>query len=152
MPFRDTFTCLWCGRRHTVRDPSDVEGWAQLCPDCVGRAGENGFLRFRLKAALAERSRASTKEPSKTAPAPSLRDEMVAYHAARAPEYDDFSLRRGRYERGPLHDVAWQADLDTATRWLDAQPIRGQIVELAAGTGWWSPLLAQKGELWAYDA
>jgi len=27
-----------------------------LCPDCLGRAGENEFLRFRLKRALAERS------------------------------------------------------------------------------------------------
>ena len=25
-------------------------------------------------------------------------------------------------------------------------------MELAAGTGWWSPLLAGKGELWCYDA
>jgi demethylmenaquinone methyltransferase/2-methoxy-6-polyprenyl-1,4-benzoquinol methylase len=25
-------------------------------------------------------------------------------------------------------------------------------VELAAGTGWWSPLLASKGQLWLYDA
>ena len=31
-------------------------------------------------------------------------------------------------------------------------PISGQIVELAAGTGWWSPLLAGKGELSIYDA
>ncbi len=37
-------------------------------------------------------------------------------------------------------------------RWLDALPIRGEIVELAAGTGWWSPLLASKGELSLYDA
>ena len=29
---------------------------------------------------------------------------------------------------------------------------RGEIVELAAGTGWWSPLLASKGELSLYDA
>ena len=28
----------------------------------------------------------------------------------------------------------------------------GEIVELAAGTGWWSPLLASKGELSLYDA
>jgi demethylmenaquinone methyltransferase/2-methoxy-6-polyprenyl-1,4-benzoquinol methylase len=48
--------------------------------------------------------------------------------------------------------MAWQVDLDVATRWLDAQPLHGEIVELAAGTGWWSPLLAQKGELHAYDA
>jgi demethylmenaquinone methyltransferase/2-methoxy-6-polyprenyl-1,4-benzoquinol methylase len=29
--------------------------------------------------------------------------------------------------------------------------MRGEIVELAAGTGWWSPLLASKGELSLYD-
>ena len=39
-----------------------------------------------------------------------------------------------------------------AGRWLDALPIQGEIVELAAGTGWWSPLLASKGELSIYDA
>ena len=39
-----------------------------------------------------------------------------------------------------------------ATLWLDALPLAGEIVELAAGTGWWSPLLAGKGELWCYDA
>jgi len=224
MPFRESFSCLWCGRSHTVRGPADLEGWALLCPDFVGRAGENGFLRFRLNTALSERAKAApgttaapdsptaapdrptgpvapgttpapdsptaapdrptvpaargtmpasdspTAAPERpsdsgrppplphagtpvpTAPRDPLRDEMIAYYAARAPEYDDFYSRRGRYERGPIHDMAWQVDLDTATRWLDAQPIGGQIVELAAGTGWWSPLLAQKGELWAYDA
>ena len=30
--------------------------------------------------------------------------------------------------------------------------MKGEIVELAAGTGWWSPLLAEKGELSLYDA
>jgi demethylmenaquinone methyltransferase/2-methoxy-6-polyprenyl-1,4-benzoquinol methylase len=43
-------------------------------------------------------------------------------------------------------------DLDAATLWLDGLPLTGEIVELAAGTGWWSPLLAGKGELWCYDA
>jgi SAM-dependent methyltransferase len=70
---------------------------------------------------------------------------------ARAPEYDDWYLRRGRYARGPVHDAAWNAELDVAGRWLDALPIAGEIVELAAGTGWWSPLLAVKGELSLYD-
>ena len=76
---------------------------------------------------------------------------MLAYYEARAPEYDDWYLRRGRYERGPIHDAAWNAELDVAGRWLDELPIRGEIVELAAGTGWWSPLLASKGELSLYD-
>ncbi len=77
---------------------------------------------------------------------------MVAYYEARAPEYDDWYLRRGRYERGAIHDAAWNAELDAAGRWLDALPLAGEIVELAAGTGWWSPLLASKGELSMYDA
>ena len=77
---------------------------------------------------------------------------MVAYYQARAGEYDDWYLRRGRYARGAIHDAAWNAELDAAGRWLDALPIRGRIVELAAGTGWWSPLLADKGELSMFDA
>jgi demethylmenaquinone methyltransferase/2-methoxy-6-polyprenyl-1,4-benzoquinol methylase len=77
---------------------------------------------------------------------------MQAYYAARAPEYDDWYRRRGRYSHGPIHDAAWDAELDAAGRWLDGLPIRGEIVELAAGTGWWSPLLAEKGELSLYDA
>ncbi len=197
MPFRATFDCLWCGRPHTVRSNDDLEGYAQLCPDCVGKAGDNGFLRFRLKRALADRAAASATEakatnqataaadgspaprpataaplPAAVAPIPAavgpgsfpievaaatatlpdLHDEMIAYYAGRAPEYDDWYLRRGRHARGPVHDMAWQVDLDTATRWLDGVPFHGQIVELAAGTGWWSPLLAQKGELSMYDA
>jgi SAM-dependent methyltransferase len=175
MPFRESFTCLWCGRAHRVRSADDVEGWAQLCPDCVGRAGDNGFLRFRLKAALAERAAASkpsgaakaantadtANRPNRAAVArarpdvalgaPALDAEMLAYYEARAPEYDDWYLRRGRYAHGAIADMIWQLDLDSATQWLDSMPLRGEIVELAAGTGWWSPLLAQKGELSAYD-
>jgi hypothetical protein len=43
-------------------------------------------------------------------------------------------------------------ELDQATAWLDALPLAGVLVELEAGTGWWSPLLAGKGELSLYDA
>ena len=49
---RATFDCLWCGRSWTTRSPDDLEGWAQLCPDCLGKAGENPFLRFRLRDAI----------------------------------------------------------------------------------------------------
>jgi SAM-dependent methyltransferase len=167
MPFRASFDCLWCGSGHVCRGPDDLEGWAQLCPDCVGKAGDNAFLRFRLHQALTERGAATatagTLTPTATAgttdaatsatpvAAQPVDAEMLAYYEARAPEYDDWYLRRGRYERGPVHDAAWNAELDMAGRWLDALPITGEIVELAAGTGWWSPLLAAKGELSMYD-
>ena len=77
---------------------------------------------------------------------------MVAYYEARAGEYDDWYLRRGRYSHGPIDDMAWRSDLDTAGQWLDELELGGRIVELATGTGWWSPLLAGRGELWCYDA
>ena len=169
MPFRASFDCLWCGTAHTCRGPDDIEGWAQLCPDCIGKAGENGFLRFRLRQAITERGKASglagtgaatpAARPATPAARPAMPavpevgdDELVAYYEARAVEYDDWYLRRGRDEHGPIHDAAWNAELDAAGRWLDALPISGEIVELAAGTGWWSPLLAGKGELSLYDA
>ena len=156
--FRQTFDCLWCGRTWTTRTEHDLEGWAALCPDCLGRAQENAFLRFRLKSAIRERAAASHDgEPSEADPprAESAEDsdaELKAYYAARATEYDDWYLRRGRYSRGPVRDLAWHAELDEVTRWVDGLPLSGEIVELAAGTGWWSPLLAQKGELSIYDA
>lgn len=175
MPFRATFDCLWCGAAHTCRGSDDLEGWAQLCPMCVGKAGDNGFLRFRLRQALTERGAAARGTTARHAPstpdrsdaaapgasppaamappaAPDRDADLIEYYEARAPEYDDWYLRRGRYERGPVHDAAWNAELDVAGRWLDGLPIAGEIVELAAGTGWWSPLLASKGELSLYDA
>jgi demethylmenaquinone methyltransferase/2-methoxy-6-polyprenyl-1,4-benzoquinol methylase len=167
VPFLASFSCLWCGTEHTTRSPDDLEGWAQLCPECVGKAGDNGFLRFRLRQALTDRA-AATREGPRTAttstavaarsaiPAASVGDdldqEMIDYYEARAPEYDDWYLRRGRYARGAIHDAAWDAELDAAGSWLDALSWHGEIVELAAGTGWWSPLLASRGELSLYDA
>jgi demethylmenaquinone methyltransferase/2-methoxy-6-polyprenyl-1,4-benzoquinol methylase len=151
VPFRATFDCLWCGAAHACRGPDDLEGWAHLCPDCVGKAGDNEFLRFRLHAALTERGAAGPVAPPVEAPAEDMDRVMVEYYEARAPEYDDWYLRRGRYARGAIHDAAWHAELDAAGRWLDALPFSGEIVELAAGTGWWSPLLASKGELSMYD-
>lgn len=165
MPFRATFACLWCGTDHATRGPDDLEGWAHLCPTCVGKAGENNFLRSRLRQGLAERGAASGgtasigagTPPTAATPAEAparpidIGDEMRAYYEARAGEYDDWYLRRGRYAHGAIHDAAWDAELDMAGRWLDAVPFAGELVEIAAGTGWWSPLLASRGELSLYD-
>ncbi|HTS15334.1 MAG TPA: class I SAM-dependent methyltransferase [Candidatus Sulfotelmatobacter sp.] len=166
MPVREAFDCLWCGQHWSVRSRDDLEAWAHLCPECLGRAGDNPFLRTRLRQALAERaaaaSGAAARAPAMTAGSTTTAvahgaagptdAEVAAYYDARAPEYDDFYLRRGAYRRGVIDDMAWQMELDQATAWLDDLPLSGRIVELAAGTGWWSPLLAAKGELWCYDA
>lgn len=135
MPFRTTFACLWCGRSHSVRGPDDIEGWAQVCPDCLGRAGDNEFLRFRLRTALEERGRARDRARRSVRPGPD----------------DDWYLRRGIRSRGAIDDASWAADLDAATLWLDALPSVDELAEPVAGGGWWSPLLAGKGQLWVYD-
>ncbi len=157
MPFRATFDCLWCGTRWTVRGPDDIEGFAQLCADCVGRAGANDFLRFRLRSALAERSRAAAVRPEARVATGTLAAASPAAEpgAAQGPallaDPDDWYLRAGPYSRGVIDDVAWAAELDAATLWLDGLPLAGEIVELVAGAGWWSPLLASKGTLSLYD-
>ena len=173
MPYLASFSCLWCGAPHTCRAPDDLEGWAQLCPPCLGKAGDNTFLRFRLHQAISDRGRAGSANPSEAdagvpiaAPARPAASPaavevgapadpeaaLIPYYEARAGEYDDWYLRRGRYARGAVHDAVWNTELDMAGRWLDGLPIGGEIVELAAGTGWWSPLLAAKGTLSLYDA
>jgi SAM-dependent methyltransferase len=160
MPFRERFDCLWCGTAHAVRTASDLEGWAQLCPACLGKAGTNAFLRDRLRTALAERGRSSTSAaPASPVPAPGA---STAPWTPRPPRPqpprpparafpDDWFLRRGAFERGAIHDTAWAAELDMVTRWLDGLPLAGRIDEPGAGTGFFSPLLADKGELHASD-
>ncbi|MGH2406724.1 MAG: class I SAM-dependent methyltransferase [Candidatus Limnocylindrales bacterium] len=143
MPFRAAFDCLWCGRHWETRTPEDLEGWAQLCADCLGSAGDNDFRRARLKAGLAERAGSAGRAVVAVAPPPGVPQGL---------ERDDWYLRRGRFAEGHIDDTAWQMELDAATLWVDRLALSGEIVELAAGTGWWSPLLAGKGELWVYDA
>jgi cyclopropane fatty-acyl-phospholipid synthase-like methyltransferase len=78
--------------------------------------------------------------------------EMIRYYVARADEYDGWYLRTGRYSHGEASDAVWRAELEAAGRWLDRLEAGGEVVELAAGTGWWSPILAAKGALSLYDA
>jgi len=153
VPFRATFDCLWCGRRHSCRGSDDIEGWAQLCPDCVGQAGSNGFLRFRLHRALGDRAAASVPTLDMPAAAGAAAGASADPAPAEIPAsiLESWYRREAPFSRGPVLDAAWRADLDAATTWLDGLPLAGEIVELAGGTGWWSPLLAQKGTLWVYD-
>lgn len=89
---------------------------------------------------------------SPTGPRDETDSEMLRYYAARAGEYDDWYLRRGRYSHGRAADEEWRHDLDAAATWLEDRPFRGRVVELAAGTGWWSTSLARRSALTLYDA
>ena len=134
MPFRRRFDCLWCGRTWGTRSDDDLEGWAALCPDCLAKADDNGFLRSRVRTALRDRAAAAER----TAGPPG--------------DWEDWYLRRGRYARGPIHDGPWTMELDEVTRWVDGLSLGGTLVELGAGMGWWTGVLAEKGEVWVYDS
>jgi demethylmenaquinone methyltransferase/2-methoxy-6-polyprenyl-1,4-benzoquinol methylase len=72
--------------------------------------------------------------------------EQKRYYAERAPEYDDWWYRRGRYELEPEPLARWQADVAEAEAALDAFAPRGNVLELAAGTGIWTRRLVRLGD------
>ena len=72
-----------------------------------------------------------------------LLEEQKRYYAARAPEYDDWWHRRGRYELEPDALARWRADIAEADTALEAFAPRGSVLELAAGTGLWTRKLVR---------
>jgi SAM-dependent methyltransferase len=79
--------------------------------------------------------------------------EQVAYYRARAPEYDDWWQRRRGYDLGEQVTSAWRDDAALLRDALDGFAPRGQVLELAAGTGIWTgELLRHADRVLAVDA
>jgi len=72
--------------------------------------------------------------------------EQKRYYAERAPEYDDWWYRRGRYELEPEALGRWQADIAEAEAALEEFAPGGTVLELAAGTGIWTRKLVRLAE------
>lgn len=70
-----------------------------------------------------------------------LLDEQIAYYRARAPEYDEWWQRQGSWDRGAEHTARWRREVDQATDELARINLTGHVLEIAAGTGWWSQRL-----------
>ena len=89
-----------------------------------------------------------------TAPVPApILDEMVEYYRARAPEYDEWWQRQGRYDRGPAANARWFAEIQEVLTDFDACGFTGAILELAPGTGnWTQQLLRTADTITAVDA
>lgn len=73
-----------------------------------------------------------------------LIDEQIAYYRARAPEYEEWFVRAGRYDRGEAHRRVWLAEVAELERALEAAEPRGELLELACGTGLWTRRLAAR--------
>jgi demethylmenaquinone methyltransferase/2-methoxy-6-polyprenyl-1,4-benzoquinol methylase len=72
-----------------------------------------------------------------------LLSEQRRYYSARAPEYDDWWLRRGRYVLDADAEAAWFADVAELEAELERFDPRGEVLELAAGTGNWTRQLVR---------
>lgn len=68
--------------------------------------------------------------------------EQRAYYRARAPEYDEWWQRTGRFDRGAGSAEEWHRQVTRIESALRAFGATGDVVELAGGTGWWTQHLA----------
>lgn len=68
--------------------------------------------------------------------------EQRAYYRARAPEYDEWWRRLGRYDRGDEMAEEWERQLAVVETALESFGATGRVLELAGGTGWWTKRLA----------
>lgn len=74
---------------------------------------------------------------------------MRAYYERRAGEYDEWYLRAGRFAGRP--DAArWHREV-AALRERVAAFGHGRLLEIAAGTGWWTQHLARRATVTALD-
>jgi SAM-dependent methyltransferase len=64
--------------------------------------------------------------------------EQLEYYRARADEYDQWWLRQGRFDRGAEANARWFAEAAELERVLARFDPRGDVLELACGTGLWT--------------
>lgn len=71
-------------------------------------------------------------------------DEQIAYYRARAPEYDEWWERQGRFDRGEEANRAWFAEIAEVEAAFDQLDLGDHALELASGTGFWTAKLAAR--------
>lgn len=80
-------------------------------------------------------------------------EQQIGYYRVRAPEYDEWFLRQGRYDIGTEWNKKWFAEVEELQQQLKKFHPEGDVLELAGGTGWWTEQLACYAEsITAVDA
>jgi demethylmenaquinone methyltransferase/2-methoxy-6-polyprenyl-1,4-benzoquinol methylase len=86
-------------------------------------------------------------------PVDPLLREQIDYYRARAGEYDQWFLRLGRYDMGAAENAIWWWEVGQVQQALAEFGPWGRVLELAGGTGFWTPRLARSAsELTVVDA
>ena len=75
-----------------------------------------------------------------------LLQHQIAYYSARAPEYDEWFYRIGKYDHGPAFKAQWEAEVKKVRDQLHSGPRCQRILEMAPGTGIWTGELIKLGE------
>lgn len=70
-------------------------------------------------------------------------DALISYYRARAPEYDEWFLRQGRYDRGFELNRRWFEEIATIRQAIAESEPLGHVLEIACGTGLWTAQLLQ---------
>jgi demethylmenaquinone methyltransferase/2-methoxy-6-polyprenyl-1,4-benzoquinol methylase len=71
-------------------------------------------------------------------------EEQRHYYCLRAPEYDEWWLRRGRFDHGDKENAIWFEEVSQIQTFIDQANLTGDVLELAGGTGAWTERLARR--------